>query len=135
MTDEVERLTIGAASKRSGVGVETIRYYERIGVLGAPARTAGGQRMYDPDAVRRLKLIRRARDLGFPLSEVRELLDMAAGGHTWAEVRALTLVHLKVVQRKIAELHEMERRLASITAMCERLDEAECPVLDALLAD
>jgi MerR family mercuric resistance operon transcriptional regulator len=135
MTDEVERLTIGAASKRSGVGVETIRYYERIGVLGAPPRTAGGQRTYDPDAVRRLRLIRRARDLGFSLSDVRELLDMAAGERTCAEVRALTLGHLGKVRRKIAELRAMERRLASTTAMCESLDEAECPVLDALLLD
>lgn len=135
MSDEVERLTIGAASKRSGVGIETIRYYERIGVVGAPARTAGGQRIYYPDAVRRLKLIRRARDLGFSLGEVRELLDMAAGGYTCAEVQALTLAHMDAVQCKIAELHEMKRRLADIAAMCERLDETECPALDALLAD
>jgi len=129
------RLPIGAVAEFSGVGIETIRYYERIGLLAKPDRSPGGHRLYDHNESRRLRLVRRARDLGFTLNEIRELLRMARGEYTCGEVRALAGEHLKEVHRKISELKEMERRLAAISARCEQPEEDECPVLDALLAD
>jgi MerR family mercuric resistance operon transcriptional regulator len=94
------RLMIGALSRRTGCKVETIRYYERIGLLPPPPRSAGGQRHYGKDGLKRLTFIRRSRELGFSLKEVRGLLRLVdGGGYTCAEVRAITLDHLAEVRQ------------------------------------
>ena len=128
-------LTIGALSGRSGVNIETIRYYERIGLLPAPPRSQGGHRIYGGDLLKRLVFIRRSRELGFTLDEIRNLLSLMGGGHTCGEVRAVALTHLTAIRAKIADLRRMERTLAETAARCEGGDTPECPILDALTDD
>ena len=126
-------LTIGALSKQTGCNIETIRYYERIGLLPAPPRSEGGHRLYGQDHLKRLTFVRRSRELGFTLQEVRGLLRLVGGGnYTCAEVRTLTLDHAAEVQRKIADLRKMERVLKGMAAQCEGDFVPECPIVDAL---
>lgn len=127
------RHTIGKLVARTGVKVETIRYYERIGLLPVPARTEGGHRLYDREDGRRLKFIRRARELGFSIGEVRELLRLVDGGaYTCAQVKAVTARHLADVRRKLADLRRLERTLGTVAARCEGGTVPDCPILDAL---
>jgi MerR family mercuric resistance operon transcriptional regulator len=126
-------LAIGALSKRTGVNVETIRYYERVGMLSAPPRTEGGHRVYGQDETRRLIFIRRARELGFSLDEIRALLDLAQPGKaSCADVRAIAAGHLEDVRAKIADLTRLERLLAKTIKQCSGKAVPECPVLDVL---
>ena len=129
-------LTIGALSKRTGCNIETIRYYEHIGILPAPPRTKGGHRLYGRDHFKRLFFIRRSRELGFRLEEVRGLLSLVDGGHyTCAEVKTLTLKHADEVKRKITDLRKMERVLKDMASRCEGGEIPACPVIDALFGD
>lgn len=126
-------LSIGALSKQSGVNIETIRYYEKIGVMPAPARSAGGYRLYLPEHLKRLGFVRRGRQLGFSLDELRGLLELVDGhAYTCAEVHALTLQHLTEVRRKIVDLRRLERVMADMVAQCTEDLVPECPVIDAL---
>lgn len=126
-------LPIGAMSRATGVNIETIRYYERIGVMPRPARTQGGHRAYDADQLKRLAFIKRARELGFSLEEIRALLDLVdTGTYTCAEVHHMTSEHLATVRQKIADLRRMERVLKDMAAQCSRGDVPVCPVVDAL---
>ena len=128
-------LTIGALSKRTGVNIETIRFYERIGVLPKAARSAGGHRIYDRRQLMRLGFVRRSRELGFSLDEVRGLLQLVDGGrYTCAEVKAITLDHLADVRRKIADLRRLERTLADVAGKCRGGRVPDCPVIEALFA-
>jgi MerR family mercuric resistance operon transcriptional regulator len=130
---KIDGLSIGALSKQSGVNIETIRYYEKIGVMPAPARSAGGYRIYALDHLKRLGFIRRGRQLGFSLDELRGLLHLVDGhAYTCAEVHALTLQHLTEVRHKIADLRRLERVLADMAAQCTEDLVPECPVIDAL---
>ena len=129
-------LTIGALSKRTGCNIETIRYYERIGILPVPPRTKGGHRLYSRDHFKRLFFVRRSRELGFSLKEVRGLLSLVDGGdYTCAEVKTLTLKHADEVKRKITDLKKLERVLKSMASQCEGGEIPECPVIDALFGD
>ena len=128
-------LTIGALSGRSGVNIETIRYYERIGLLPAPPRSQGGHRLYGGDSLKRLVFIRRSRELGFTLAETRNLLGLMGGGQTCGEVQALVFTHLTAIQKKIGDLQRMERALAETAARCEGGNTPECPILDALAGE
>ena len=126
-------LTIGALSKRTGVNIETIRFYERVGILPKPPRSAGGHRIYGQDQLMRLGFVRRSRELGFSLAEVRGLLRLVdAGGHTCAEVKAITLDHLTDVRRKIADLRRLEQTLADVAGKCRGGKVPDCPVIEAL---
>lgn len=108
--ERTSRIAIGAVSKHTGTNVETIRYYERVGLLPAPARSSGGYRLYGTDHVKRLNFIRRARVLGFSLAEVRRLLALAdQRRRPCAEVRGVAAAHLEVVKGKIADLRQMGR--------------------------
>jgi len=127
-------LTIGALSKRAGVNVETIRYYERQGLLPKAPRTAGGHRLFGEAHLRRLGFIRRSRELGFSGAEVRALLGLVDGGYTCGEVRALTLKHLADVKAKIADLRRLETTLAGISSRCDGGDVPDCPIVEALSA-
>jgi MerR family transcriptional regulator, mercuric resistance operon regulatory protein len=123
---------IGELSRRTGCNIETIRYYERIGLMPAPPRR-GRYRSYGQDDVGRLGFVRRARELGFTLDEVRALLGLAAGGQaSCAEARDLAAAHLKDVRTRIADLRCMERVLAETVQACDAGDDACCPLIAAL---
>ena len=128
-----EGLSIGSLSQQSGVNIETIRYYEKIGVMPEPERTAGGYRIYGPEHVKRLHFVRRGRELGFSLDELRGLLLLVDGhSYTCAEVHALTVEHLKDVRQKIADLRRLARVMSDMAARCTGDRVPECPVIDAL---
>jgi Cu(I)-responsive transcriptional regulator len=125
--------TIGDLAKRTGTKVETIRYYERIGLLPAPARTGGNYRAYDEGHLGRLSFIRRARDLGFPLDVVRELLSLAdRRDRSCAAVDVIARQHLAEVERKIADLGVLRDELASIIGQCRQGTIADCRIIEAL---
>ena len=124
---------IGALSQTTGVNIETIRYYERIAILPPPPRSPGGHRLYGVDHMKRLAFVRRSRELGFSLQEVRGLLDLVDGGAgTCDQVKAMTLDHLHDVRRRIADLRRMERVLRGMAATCEGGDVPDCPIIDTL---
>jgi len=125
-------LSIGELARASGVGVETIRFWERAGLLPAPPRSPSGRRLFGPEAVERLRFVRHARALGFPLEEVRTVLAMASGeAGGCEEVRALAERHLLAVRARIARLERMEAALEATLARCAR-GELSCPLLAAL---
>lgn len=126
-------LSIGRLAKSSGVGVETIRFYEREGLLEAPPRTASGYRRYAPDAVSRLGFIRRAKQLGFSLGEIRELLSLASADGDRAEVKALAEHKLAEIEQRIEELRRMRAVLAELNRQCSGHGPVEgCPIIEAL---
>ena len=134
MTDPAPPLMlIGEMSKLTGCNIETIRYYERIGVMPAPARSAGGHRTYAVEHLKRLTFIRRSRELGFTLKQVRGLLAMVDGGDfTCDEIKEITTGHMGDVRRKIADLRRLERVLGTMASRCDRGEVPDCPVIDAL---
>ena len=124
---------IGELSRRIGVNMETIRYYEKIKMLPAPGRTAGGHRVYGPQEARVLAFIRRGRELGFTLDEIRALLDLGGPGKaSCAEVRAIAKRHLGDIRAKINDLTKLERLLGRTVARCSGRKVPDCPVLDIL---
>jgi DNA-binding transcriptional MerR regulator len=129
-------LTIGELAARTGVTAETIRYYEREGVIPPAERRGSGQyRRYAAADAERLRFVRRARDLGFSLDEVRELLDLAAGqrGGPCAEVNRMARAHLAQVDVKLAQLAALRTELGRLVASCDRGGAvANCSLLSAL---
>ncbi|MGQ0534026.1 MAG: MerR family transcriptional regulator [Caulobacteraceae bacterium] len=126
--------TIGRLSAQTGVNVETVRYYERIGLLPKPPRSKGGRRLYDAAASRRLAFIRRARELGFSIDEIRALIVLSARNGRCADVYALTCKHLTDIRAKIADLKKLERTLAKTAERCARDASPDCPIIEALSA-
>ena len=124
-------MLIGKLAADTGVNIETIRYYDRVGLLAAPPRTRGGYRVYGEQDIRRLTFIRRSRELGFSLDDVRTLLDLSDGKQDCA-ARELTLRHLADVRGKIVSLRRLERSLRSMTEACNPGDQNSCPIFDAL---
>jgi MerR family mercuric resistance operon transcriptional regulator len=126
-------LTIGSLSRQTGVNIETIRYYERIGLLPAPPRSPGRHRIYDDNHQRRLIFIRRSRSLGFSLDATRDLLGLARGhGLNCAEVKDLTEVHIADIRAKIRDLRRLDRILNDLAARCRGANVPDCPILEAL---
>jgi len=126
-------ITIGELSKRTGVNIETVRYYERIGLMPNPARTEGGHRLFDGEQVKRLTFIARSRQLGFSLKEIRTLMSLVdQGDYSCDEVNALTRRHLDKVRAKIADLQRLAKTLEEISAKCDGGKAPECPIFDAL---
>jgi MerR family mercuric resistance operon transcriptional regulator len=122
-------------ARRTGCNLETIRYYEKIGMMPDPPRTASGYRVYDTGHVSRLRFILRARELGFAIEEIRGLLALVDGGtQTCAEVKERTERHLADVRAKISDLKRIEHVLAATAAKCTGDEVPDCPVLDALTA-
>nr|WP_286750239.1 helix-turn-helix domain-containing protein [Sphingopyxis sp. SCN 67-31] len=120
-------------ARKTGCNLETIRYYEKVGLLPAPTRSANGYRVYSPELVQRLQFIRRARDLGYAMNEIRSLLSLTdTGAQTCAEVMGRTQIHLEDVRRRITDLQKIEATLATTLVKCTGDDVAECPILDAL---
>ena len=127
--------TIGEAAKLSGVNIETIRYYEREGIVPAADRSANGRRLYDVAAIARLRFIRRCRDLGFPISDVRTLLDLSDNASRQCDdVRAISELHLSDVRERLADLQELEAALSELVQSCVDA-QSECPTLKQLFAD
>jgi MerR family mercuric resistance operon transcriptional regulator len=125
-----ENILIGELSRRSGVNIETIRYYERVKILPPPPRTASGRRVYDTTELRILVFIRRSRELGFSLDEIRALLRL--GGPDKAscrEVREIAARHLEDIQAKLSDLKKLERLLSKTIARCSGKTAPDCPVL------
>ena len=126
-------LTIGRLAAAAGVNLETVRYYERIKLMPPPARTASGHRAYEAAHIKRLTFIRRARELGFSIEEVRALLALAEPTRaSCVEVREIARAHLQDVRTKLADLAKLERILAETVARCSGDPVPLCPVLDML---
>ncbi|GJD97577.1 MerR family transcriptional regulator [Methylobacterium iners] len=131
--DRAPRLAIGALSRRTGVNIETVRYYERIGLLPSPARSEGGHRLYGRGHLMRLNFVRRSRELGFTLDEIKALLELAEKrDRPCAEAREVAAGHLSDVRAKISDLRTMERVLADMVARCANGSTPECPLIEAL---
>ncbi|SDE08641.1 MerR family transcriptional regulator [Limimaricola pyoseonensis] len=120
-------------ARLTGCNLETIRYYENVGLMPDPPRTPTGHRRYGPAHVERLNFVKRARDLGFTIQEIRALLSLVdRGSHTCAEVEQLGRHHLDVVRSKIRDLQAIETLLARTIASCTGTDSPDCPLLDVL---
>ena len=129
----IPRLTIGALSERTEVNIETIRYYERIGILPKPPRSSGGHRLYANEHRQRLVFIRRSRALGFSLRQVRLLLGLSGGRRlTCAKVKNITEQHITEIRLKIKDLRRLERVLSDMAAQCRGDELPECAILEAL---
>jgi MerR family mercuric resistance operon transcriptional regulator len=129
-------ITIGEFSKQTGCHIETIRYYERMGLLSKPPRTEGGHRLYDHNAIKRLVFIRRTRELGFSLDEIRTLLRLVDGRrYTCQQVKILMEQHLGEIKQKIVDLKKLQTTLAAISARCQGGQVPDCPIIDALFEE
>lgn len=127
-------MPIGALSEKTGVKVETIRYYEQVGLLQPPERSHGNQRRYGGAHVARLAFIKHARDLGFPVDGIRTLLKLSdTPGMACDEAHAISVAHLDDVRHKIARLRSLEKELERIAAACSGgVAACDCAIIDAL---
>lgn len=130
-------MKIGTLARQADVAIDTVRYYERQGLLPAPERTETGYRSYAPDDVARLRFIRRAKTLGFTLGEIRELLELTGRREQdMAGVKSAAIQKLADVDARIAELQRMRGGLERLVASCPGHGALEhCPILDALSGD
>ena len=131
---KTKALTIGMLARQAGVNLETVRFYERRGLLPRPPRSASGYRLFPVEAARRLRFIRRAQELGFSLGEIRELLSlrMSASARN-TDVRSRAEAKIADIDAKIQSLDSMKRTLRKLTNACEGCGSiAECPILESL---
>ena len=127
-------MTIGALSKAGGVGVETVRYYQRRGLLAEPERPRGGVRRYSADTLARLSFIRRAQDVGFTLDEVKTLLTLGETPNCRG-ARTLAAQKLEVVEARLRDLQRVRRALAELIERCDAGREQRCPIIESLGRD
>ncbi len=127
-------LTIGQVARQCGVGVETIRFYEREGLITQPSRPEFGFRKYPPDAVRWVRFIQRAKALGFSLREIKDLLSLRVDSATTCDaVKGRAEAKIADIEKKIVHLQEMKRALVKLTVACRgKRPTSECPILEAL---
>lgn len=126
-------MKIGELSRATGAKVETIRFYERLGLLAAPARTTGNYRAYELAHLARLSFIRRARDLGFTLDQVRDLLDLADDrDRSCMGVDAIATSHLAAIDRKISDLQALRDELDRVIGSCRQGTVADCRIIETL---
>jgi len=132
----MEGLTIGKVARGAGLRIDTVRYYEREGLLNKPARTASGYRNYSPEAVARLRFICQAKELGFSLNEIKELLSLrVAPGKSCADVKARAKAKIADIEQRVTQLNRMKRALAKLATACSGSGPtSECPILDAIEA-
>ncbi len=129
-------VTIGGLSKQTGCNIETIRYYERIGILSKPPRTEGGHRLYEREQFKRLVFVRRSRELGFSLDEIRTLLRLVDGKrYTCQEVKIVTDRHLEDVKKKVFDLRKLQKTLSTISSQCDGGLVPDCPIIEALFEE
>jgi MerR family mercuric resistance operon transcriptional regulator len=131
---EMKSLTIGRLAKQAGVNLETVRFYERRGLLPKPPRSASGYRLFPSDAAQRLRFIRRAKELGFSLKEIRELLSLRVSRTTTSrDIRTRAEVKIANIDAKIKSLESIKKTLRKLTNVCEGcVPVAECPILESL---
>ena len=138
MEKSTQMLTRSKLARETGCNIETIRYYERVGLLPEPPRSASGYRVYDTAHLRLLRFIQRARELGFTTDRIRDLLklDAESGQHTRAEVKALTRSHIAEISSQIRDLERLRARLLDIASHCDGSEESarDCPILLTLFA-
>jgi MerR family transcriptional regulator, mercuric resistance operon regulatory protein len=128
-------LTIGKLADAAGVNIETIRYYQRRGLLDEPPKPAGGHRRYAPEQAKRLRFIKRAQALGFTLDEVGALLTLDAAC-ACGETRALAVRKLGLIDQKMADLAAMRQALGGLVQQCdEGKNGTNCPIIDVLACD
>jgi Cd(II)/Pb(II)-responsive transcriptional regulator len=128
-------MRIGELAHKAGVDVQTVRYYEREGLLDAPARTGSGYRVYGPEHLERLNFVRHCRSLDMPLAEIKRLIELSRDTRVSCEqVDALVLAHLDRVRAKLAALHTLETQLATLSAQCASGHRvADCGILEELI--
>lgn len=133
----MEIFSIGQVARHAGVGVETVRFYEREGLLEEPTRRASGYRQYSEEVVKQIRFIKRAQQLGFSLKEIRELLTLRVDAETSCEqVKERTAAKLTEVEQKMAELQRMRQALLQVASLCDRGGpKSRCPMLDVLDQD
>ena len=134
MSMDTKSLTIGRLAKQAGVNLETVRFYERRGLLPRPPRSASGYRLFPAEAARRLKFIRRAQELGFSLAEVAELLSLRVSRRTTsAEIRARAEAKIADIEAKMKSLESIKETLGKLTKVCDGCGPvAQCPILESL---
>ena len=126
-------MTIGSLAEATQTRVETVRWYEKVKLLPAPERSAGNYRLYGPEHLRRLSFIRRGRDLGFTVDQIRELLAMADDrDRSCAEVDTIARAHLAQVERKLADLTRLAHELRDVIGQCGCGSVADCRIIEAL---
>lgn len=126
---------IGEMSTRTGVNIETVRYYEKIGMMPKPKRTEGGNRLYNTEQLQRLFFIKRCREIGFSQSEIKALLSMVDRDDvTCAEVHSITTDHAADIRQKIKDLRKIEKVLTQMAKECGQGDIPECPIIETLFA-
>lgn len=137
LTSDMKTLTIGKLAHASGVNLETIRFYERLGLLPKPPRTASGYRLFPLESARRVRFIKRAQALGFTLKQIRELLGLRVSPKTDSEVvRERAQAKLVDIDQKIRSLQAMRQALTRLAESCTGRDAAgECPILESLNPD
>jgi len=124
---------IGELSKQAGCKIETIRYYEQQELMPPPPRTDGGHRLFNSAMVGRLQFIRRSRELGFSMHEIRQLLSIIDGKQVSCErVKTIAEEHLHDITAKIADLRKMQRTLSELAGQCSGEDVPDCPIIDVL---
>ena len=136
MQSRPRSITRGILAQRSGVNAETIRYYEKISLMRTPSRSEGGHRIYHTEDLQRLCFIRRCREMGFALDEIRGLLSLVDREQVSCErVKHIADVHLLDIRAKLADLRKMERTLRELSASCSGTDVPDCPIIEALQAN
>jgi DNA-binding transcriptional MerR regulator len=135
--DREKGLRIGEVAARSGLSVDGVRYYERLGLVSALARTPGGYRLYDARVVERLDFIKRAQRFGFTLKEIKQMVDLErADPHTCAQVLRMLEQKLEDLDRRYAEIRRLRRELSAYRRACQRAlaGRQRCPVLEDLIS-
>lgn len=128
-------MTIGKVAEKTGCHIETIRYYEKERLLASPERSEGGHRLYTNSLIERLVFIRRSRELGFSVLEIRGLLSIVDGEQVSCErVKHLAETHLEDIRAKVRDLRRMEKTLGELSRQCSGTDVPECPIIEALQA-
>ena len=135
MNKDLEKtlITIGKLSEKTGVNIETVRYYEKIGLIPKPYRSEGGNRLYDKDQVKRLAFIKRCRELGFPLDTIREFLKLVdENNFTCAEIVDISQHHLEDIRDKIRDLKKIESHMKDVLSQCNKNNTPDCAFIDIL---
>ena len=126
-------VTIGKLSKKTGVNIETVRYYEKIGLIPKPYRSEGGNRLYNMEQVKRLAFIKRCRELGFPLDTIREFLKLAdEKNFTCAEIADISQHHLQDIRAKIRDLKKIESHMKDMLSQCNKNNTPDCAFIEIL---
>lgn len=130
-----KKITVGILASETGCNIETVRYYEKSGLMPEPSRSEGGHRLYTFDHVKRLTFIRRCRELGFNIVQVKGLLKLIdEPGHGCGEVKAQALAHIEEIQEKIEDLRRLEKVLQSMSEQCheDEYSAQNCPIIESL---